>query len=80
MEGETLRQSQKMMAELFDHASDTTGLHLKNIYAGQELEESATAEFFSGVQTEGDRSAFKQMSFPRAFIGNMVFQAVRTRL
>jgi len=55
MEGETLRPSQKMMAELFDHASDTAGLHLKNIYAEQELEESVTAEFFSVVQIEGDK-------------------------
>jgi len=55
MEVETLRLSQKMMAELFDNASDIKGLHLKNIYTEQELEESATAEFFSVVQIKGDK-------------------------
>jgi hypothetical protein len=48
---ETLWLSQKMMSELFDKDSDTIGLHLKNIYQEQELDESATTEFFSVVQT-----------------------------
>jgi hypothetical protein len=52
-EAETLWLSQKMMAELFDKDSDTIGLHLKNIYAEQELEENATTVFFSVVQKEG---------------------------
>jgi hypothetical protein len=37
LEADTLWLSQKMMAELFEKDSDTIGLHLKNIYAEQEL-------------------------------------------
>jgi len=34
---------------------DTFGLHLRNIFSDRELEEAATAEDFSVVQTEGKR-------------------------
>ena len=34
---------------------DTVGLHLRNIFSDRELEEAATAEDFSVVQTEGKR-------------------------
>jgi prophage maintenance system killer protein len=60
---ETLWLSQKMMSELFDKDSDTIGLHLKNIYQEQELDESATAEFFSVVQTEGKRQVTRRVRF-----------------
>jgi hypothetical protein len=46
---------QKRMAELFGCSADNISLHLKNIYAEKELDESATAEDFSVVQIEGDR-------------------------
>ena len=51
----TMWLSQKNRAKLFDNNSDTIGLHLKNIYQEEELEEAATAEFFSVVQQEGKR-------------------------
>jgi len=41
---------QKRMAELFGCSADNISLHLKNIYAEKELDESATAEDFSVVQ------------------------------
>jgi hypothetical protein len=40
---------QKRMAELFGCSADNISLHLKNIYAEKELDESATAEDFSVV-------------------------------
>ncbi len=55
LEADTLWLSQKMMGELFEKDSDTIGLHLKNIYAEEELAEPATTEYFSVVQTEGNR-------------------------
>ena len=47
--------SQKRMAELFDCTADNISLHLRNIYAEKELDEAATTEDFSVVQTEGKR-------------------------
>lgn len=43
------------MGLLFDTSSDNIGVHLKNIYAEQELSEDATTERFSVVQNEGNR-------------------------
>lgn len=40
---------QKRMAELFGCGTDNISLHLKNIYAEKELDESATAKDFSVV-------------------------------
>ncbi len=63
LEAETLWLSQKMMAEIFDKDSDTIGLHLKNIYSEQELEETSTTEVFSVVQTEGKRQVTRRVKF-----------------
>ena len=54
-ENETFWLSQKAMGELFDCSTDNISLHIKNIYAEDELSEEATAEFFSVVQKEGSR-------------------------
>ncbi|MDR2941062.1 MAG: virulence RhuM family protein [Treponema sp.] len=51
----TIWLSQKLMAALFDCSADNISLHLKSIYAENELSESATAEDFSVVQQEGNR-------------------------
>jgi len=47
--------SQRQMALLFDKDTDTIGLHLRNIYREEELDESATTEESSVVQTDGKR-------------------------
>jgi death-on-curing family protein len=62
-ERETVWLSQKQMAELFDKDSDTIGLHLKNIFAEEELEESATTELFSVVQQEGKRNVKRKIKY-----------------
>mgnify|MGYP001332584494 CR=1 FL=1 len=59
---ENIWLSQKRMAELFDCTPDNISLHLKNIYAEKELNENATAEDFSVVQTEGSREVKKKKS------------------
>jgi hypothetical protein len=61
IENETVWLTQRQMAELFDTSSDNVGLHLKNIYEAQELEEAATAEDFSVVQTEGRRKVSRRV-------------------
>lgn len=60
---ENIWLSQKRMAELFDCTVDNISLHLKNIYAEKELDESATAEDFSVVQKEGNREVSRKITF-----------------
>ena len=60
---ETIWLTQKAMAELFDCSSDNISLHLKNIYAEKELNETATTEEFSVVQTEGARQVTRRTKF-----------------
>lgn len=55
IEEETVWLSQKQMSVLFDCSVDNVGLHLKNIYNDEELQESETSEDFSAVQKEGNR-------------------------
>lgn len=63
LENETIWLSQKIMSELFDKDSDTIGLHVKNIFEDEELEEEATTEFFSVVQKEGIRTVKRKVKF-----------------
>lgn len=60
---ETFWLTQKAMAELFGCSSDNISLHLKKIYAENELEEISTTEFFSVVQKEGTRDVSRQIKF-----------------
>lgn len=61
LEGETVWLTQRQMADLFDSSTDNIGLHLKNIFMDEELEESATTEDFSVVQTEGSRQVSRRV-------------------
>lgn len=63
LEKETVWLSQKQMAELFDKDSDTIGLHLKNIYKFEELEEISTTEKYSVVRQEGKRKVKRQIKY-----------------
>jgi len=61
LEKEIVWLSQKQMAELFDKDSDTIGLHLKNIYKSEELEEVSTTEKYLVVRQEGKRKVKRQL-------------------
>ena len=63
LEKETVWLSQKQMAELFNKDSDTIGLHLKNIYKSEELEEISTTEKYSVVRQEGKRKVKRQIKY-----------------
>ncbi len=52
---ETFWLTQSGMAELFDCTADNISLHLKNIYAEEELDPAATTEKISVVRQEGSR-------------------------
>ena len=60
---ETIWLTQKAMAQLFDCSTDNISLHLKNIYQTKELDEAATTEDFSVVQSEGNRTVNRRMKF-----------------
>ena len=62
-EKDTIWLSQKQMGILFEKDSDTIGLHLKNIFTEQELDEHSTSEIFSVVQKEGNRNVKRNLKF-----------------
>lgn len=55
--------TQKQIAKIFNKDSDTIGLHLKNIFSEQELDENATTENLSVVQIEGNRKVKRNIKF-----------------
>lgn len=60
---ETIWVTQRTMAELFGCSSDNISLHLKNIYASNELQENSTVEEFSVVRKEGSRNIKRKVTF-----------------
>ena len=62
LDRETVWLTQRQMAELFDTSSDNISLHLKNIYAVEELEKKPTTEDFSAVQKEGNRQVRRTLT------------------
>ena len=63
LKNENIWLSQKKMSELFGTSTDNIGLHLKNVYADEELQESSTTENCSVVQSEGTRSVRRTVKF-----------------
>ena len=61
LERDTVWLSQRQMAELFDTSTDNVGLHLKNIFGEGELDEAATAEDYSVVQSEARRQVRRRV-------------------
>ena len=60
---ETIWVTKRTMAELFGCSSDNISLHLKNIYASNELQENSTTEEFSVVRKEGSRNIKRKVTF-----------------
>ena len=61
LDQETVWLTQAQMSEVFATSTDNIGLHLKNIFADGELEESATTEDSSVVRTEGSRQVRRKI-------------------
>lgn len=61
LERDTVWLTQRQMADVFGTSTDNVGLHLKNIFAGGELDEEATTEEYSVVQSEGSRSVRRRV-------------------
>ncbi|MCD8549494.1 MAG: virulence RhuM family protein [Shewanella xiamenensis] len=58
---DTFWLTQAQIAQLFDTSIDNVSLHLKNIYADEELSELATVEDFSVVRQEGKRQVRRHL-------------------
>lgn len=61
LDQDTVWLSQRQMGELFDKDSDTIGLHLKNIFESEELQEHSTTEEYSVVRQEGKRNVTRKI-------------------
>jgi hypothetical protein len=57
----TIWLSQRVIAQLFDTSIDNVSLHLKNIFAGGELNENSTTEDYSVVRLEGKNKGRKYL-------------------
>lgn len=53
--------TQAQLSTVFDTSIDNISLHLKNIYADEELTEEATTEDFSVVRQEGKRQVQRRL-------------------
>ena len=60
---ETFWLTQSGMAELFDCSTDNISVHLRNIFAEEELAREATTEKFSVVRKEGNRDVTRTLDF-----------------
>ena len=61
LDRDTVWLTQRQMAEVFDTTPENVLMHLKNIYADQELPELATAKNFLAVRPEGRRQVKRQL-------------------
>lgn len=56
---ETVWLTQALMAQLFNTSKQNISLHLKNIFAEQELSENSVVKDFLVVRQEGNRARLK---------------------
>ena len=63
LEGDTVWLTQAQMAELFQVKPQNITMHLKKVYANDELHEAATCKEFLQVQTEGTRRVERTRKF-----------------
>ena len=63
LEGDTVWLTQAQMAELFQVKPQNITMHLKKVYADDELQEEATCKEFLQVQTEGTRRVERSRKF-----------------
>ena len=60
LDNETVWLTQSQMASLFGVKVQNITMHLKNVYAEQELDENSTCKDFLQVQTEGERTVSRK--------------------
>ena len=60
LDNETVWLTQSQMASLFGVKAQNITMHLRNVYAEQELDENSTCKDFLQVQTEGERTVSRK--------------------
>lgn len=63
MENETVWLSLNQIAELFQRDKSVISRHIKNIYTEGELQEETTVAYFATVQTEGQRTISRDVTY-----------------
>jgi len=63
LENDSLWLTQAQMADLFQATPQNITLHLKNIFASEELSEPATCKEYLQVQNEGKRQVSRNRKF-----------------
>jgi prophage maintenance system killer protein len=63
LDEDTVWLSLDRMAELFDRDKSTVSRHIRNVFAEEELDASATVAKFATVQTEGNRAVERQIDY-----------------
>jgi hypothetical protein len=63
LENETVWLTQAQMVTLFDSSKQNINLHINNIFKEGELEKSSTVKEYLTVQTEGNRTVKRKVSF-----------------
>jgi prophage maintenance system killer protein len=61
LEGETLWLTQRQIGDLFGTTPENVLMHLRNVYAAEELVETATAKDFLAVRQEGARQVQRRL-------------------
>ncbi|RAV27492.1 RhuM family protein [Sinomicrobium soli] len=62
-DGETIWATQRQISELFETTPQNITLHLKKVYAENEIEKKATCKEYLQVQTEGKRQVKRKQTF-----------------
>ncbi len=63
LEDETVWLTQQQMANLYDTTKQNINLHIKNIFAEEELIENSTVKEFLTVQKEGNRNVERKVKY-----------------
>ena len=61
LENETVWLTQNQMAELFQTSIPNVSMHIRNVFAGGELQEAATVKDFLTVRQEGSRQVSRSV-------------------
>ena len=71
LEGETVWLTQAQIVILFESSKANISEHIKNIYEQRELEEKETVRNFRTVQSEGNRTVTRNITYVRH--GNVLY-------
>jgi hypothetical protein len=72
LDGDTVWLTQRQMADVLNTTITNINKHIRGIYSDHELEEVATIEESSIVQTEGNHSISRNVKLPPFYLPNFL--------